>query len=109
MRTNIYKEHIIKLFSKKHLLTIPEIHRAISNADYSTIFRNIEKLLDDKKIKRVIVNNKIIAYESIKESHDHFICNDCGKIEEISMPHNSINGRSVEDITVRGRCNKCIN
>ncbi len=107
MRTNIYKEHILKLLKKKHLLTIAEIHKAIPDADYSTVFRNVEQLLSDKKIKRVMIDNKSMAYESAHESHDHFICNDCGKVEEIHIPHKAIKGRRVDDITVRGSCTNC--
>jgi Fe2+ or Zn2+ uptake regulation protein len=54
-----------------------------------------------------MVDNKSVAYESASESHDHFICNDCGTVETIDIPHNSIKGRKVDDITVRGSCNKC--
>jgi len=107
MRTNIYKTKILDLLQKKHLLTIAEIHKAIPEADYSTIFRNIEQLLSNKQIKKIMIDNKSIAYESVKDSHDHFICNDCGTIEAIHIPHKSIEGRKVDDITVRGSCNKC--
>lgn len=107
MRTNVYKEKIISLLRKKHLLTIAEIHKAIPKADYSTIFRNVEQLLADKKIKKVMIDNKFVAYESAKEGHDHFICNDCGTVESIDIPHNSITGRKIDDITVRGSCDKC--
>ena len=109
MRTNVYKEKILDLLQKKHLLTIAEIHKAIPEADYSTIFRNVEHLLADKEIKKVMIYNKSVAYESAKESHDHFICNDCGTVEPIHIPHKSIEGRKVDDITVRGSCNKCTN
>lgn len=109
MRTNIYKEKIISLLRKKHLLTIAEIHKAIPEADYSTIFRNVEHLLAGKVIKKVMIDNKSIAYESAMDSHDHFICNNCGTVESIHIPHKSIKGRKVDDITVRGSCNKCTN
>jgi len=107
MRTNIYKNQIVNLLKKKHLLTIAQIHKAIPNADYSTVFRNVEQLLKNSVIKRVLVDSKSIAYESASESHDHFICNDCGKIESIQIPHNLIEGRKIDDITVRGSCVDC--
>jgi len=108
MRTNIYKEKILKLLQKRHLLTIAEIHKAIPEADYSTIFRNVESLLVGKKIKKVMIRNKSIAYESAGDNHDHFICNDCGIVESIHISHKSIKGRKVDDITVRGSCGKCL-
>lgn len=107
MRTNIYKEKIIDLLKKTHLLTISQIHDALSEADYSTVFRNVEQLVLDKQIKKVLIDNKSCAYELVSDSHDHFICNGCGKIEAIHMPHNSIKGHRIEDIIVRGSCNKC--
>lgn len=107
MRTNVYKEQILNLLKKKHLLTISEIHKAIPEADYSTIFRNVEQLLNKKEIKKVMIDQKSIAYESSEDSHDHFICNDCGTIESIHIPHKSIKGHKIDDITVRGSCNKC--
>ncbi len=109
MRTSIYKEKILALLKKKHLLTIAEIHKAIPEADYSTVFRNVEQLLSDKQIKRVMIDNKSVTYESAHDSHDHFICNDCGKVEEIHIPHASIKGKKVDDITVRGSCGECNN
>jgi Fur family peroxide stress response transcriptional regulator len=108
MRTNIYKDQIVKLLKKKHLLTIAQIHKAIPNVDYSTVFRNVEQLLKGGAIKQVLVDSKSVAYESSSESHDHFICNDCGKVESIHIPHNSIEGRKIDDITVRGSCTDCI-
>lgn len=108
MRTNKYKEHILKQIKKKHLVTISEIHKAIPDADYSTIFRNVEQLLKDKKIKKIMIDNKSVAYESSNDSHDHFICNDCGVIESIHISRKSIQSRrKIDDVTVRGSCNLC--
>jgi len=108
MRTNIYKDQIVKLLKKKHLLTIAEIHKAIPNADYSTVFRNVEQLLKDSTIKRVLVDSKSVAYESSKESHDHFVCNDCGKIKEVHISRESLpRDAFISDIMVRGTCKNC--
>jgi len=108
MRTNIYKQRIVTLLQKKHLLTISEIHKAIPEADYSTIFRNVEQLLVDGDIKKILIDNKSVAYESAQDSHDHFICNDCGEVEEMHLPiREALKGKSVSDVTIRGTCNDC--
>ncbi len=108
MRTNIYKQKIITLFQKKHLLTISEIHKALPEANYSTVFRNVEQLLKDRQIKKVMIDDKSVAYESSKDSHDHFICNDCGVVESIHVPiDNQFKKKIVTDITVRGTCDNC--
>ena len=109
MMTNIYKKQILELLQKRHLLTISEINNIIPDADYSTVFRNIEQLLKDNEIKKVMINNKLTAYESIKDNHDHFICNGCGGVESISLliSQRDLNNKTVSDITVRGACAKC--
>jgi Fe2+ or Zn2+ uptake regulation protein len=107
MRTNIYQQKISDLLHNKHLMTIAEIHSALPEADYSTVFRNIEQLLEQKQIKKVIIDNKTVAYESCGETHDHFICNDCGVVESIHMPRKLISGYKIEDVTVRGVCGDC--
>lgn len=107
MRNNVYKKQIVNLLNNKHLLSIAEIKEAIPEVDYSTVFRNVEQLLKDKAIKRIILDNKSVAYESALDSHDHFICNDCGKVEEIHIPHNTLKGHRIDDITIRGSCDQC--
>ena len=107
MRTNIYKEKILSLLKKKHLLTIADIHKAIPEADYSTVFRNVEQLLKNKEVKKVMIDNKSVAYELSHGGHDHFICTECGVVESIHVPRTSIKGHTVEDVTVRGSCQDC--
>ncbi len=107
MQKNKYKDIILKLLNKNHLLSIAKINELIPEADYSTIFRNVESLFKEKKIKRIVIDNKSTVYELGSHSHDHFICNDCGKIELIKLPNKIIKNIKIEDVTIRGICNKC--
>lgn len=109
MRVSKYRKEILDLFKKRHLLTIAEINKLVPEADYSTVFRNIEKLLVDKKIKKVVIDNKLVAYESSDDVHDHFICDKCGDIESMHLSiRNNIKDKTVTDIVIRGMCNNCI-
>lgn len=109
MRTNLYKNKIVKLLEDHHLLSIANIHRAVPEADYSTIYRNIKQLLNDKKIKKVLIRNKTIMYELIRgNKHDHFVCDDCGDVAEIEVSRKKIGiSLPITDITVRGLCSDC--
>ncbi len=111
MRKNIYKEKIINLLEKNHLLSINEIHNHFLNADFSTISRNINKLVIEKKIKKVVLDKDNVKYEinNLKNHHDHVICNKCGKVDEIeiSFNKNKVKNFSLIDIIVKGICNKC--
>ena len=87
MRANLYKDKIVKLLRDTHFLSIARIHESVPEADYSTIYRNIKQLLDDKKIKEVLIGNKVIVYELVYgNEHDHFVCDDCGDVAEIEVP-----------------------
>jgi Fe2+ or Zn2+ uptake regulation protein len=107
MKTSQYKKQILELLNQNHLLSISEINALIPEADYSTIFRNMETLLQEGLIKKVLISNKSVAYESTQDIHDHFICNDCGKVESVYISHDLINGRKIDEITVRGSCGDC--
>lgn len=107
MRTNVYKEKILDLLSKRHLMTVAEIGDAIPGADSSTIFRNVKQLLEEGSIKQVLIDGKSTSYECTKDAHDHFICNTCSTVSKIHLNKKELKGLSVSDITVRGICNAC--
>lgn len=111
MRTNKYKDRIVDILKNGHLMAIEDIRSQISEADFSTIYRNIELLLKEQKIKKVVVDNKHTLFElRADHEHDHFICDDCGSIESIELPRlaKSLKGKKVNEITVHGSCNACI-
>jgi len=109
MRKSIYKEKILALLSKEHILTITKIHTVIKKANYSTIFRNIERLLKEKQIRKITNTKKISAYELASHAHDHFICDSCNTIETVVIPRSNISlkGHIMSEISVRGICKEC--
>jgi Fe2+ or Zn2+ uptake regulation protein len=109
MKVNLHKNKILNILKKDHLLTISEIHKKIPEVDYSTVFRNIEQLLEDGQIRKVLVNKKITGYEKLDDNHYHFICNNCGKVEPIreKIMSNRLKDKEVTDIVIRGKCHGC--
>lgn len=114
MRTNIYKEKIVSLLKKEHLLSIGDIHKHIPSADYSTVYRNIEQLVQAGSIKKVILDKDKVLYEinNTGSQHDHFICTDCGSVDELdrsmlNLKSKSFKNCTVTDILFRGICEKC--
>jgi len=109
MRTNVYKEKILNLFQDTHLLGTVDIHKSIPEADYSTIYRNVEHLLEENKIKKVLVDTKTVVYELVHgNEHDHFICDDCGDVEEIEVSRKKLGiSLLITDVTIRGLCSNC--
>lgn len=109
MRKNIYKEKILNLFHQKHTLTMAQIQEELPQANFSTIFRNVEQLLEDQEIKTIVSDGKHSIYEAEHHAHDHFICTDCGEIEATHVPRDFFadKGYFVSDMTIRGICHDC--
>ena len=110
MRTNIYKQKILDVLSKSHLISISDIHKQIPEANHSTIFRNVEGLCDDNLIKKIVLAKGIVMYESVSgHSHDHFVCDDCGKVETLHLSRDfKLTGKAiVKDILLKGTCSDC--
>jgi Fe2+ or Zn2+ uptake regulation protein len=109
MRNSLHKNKILSILKKDHLLTISEIHKKIPEVDYSTVFRNIEQLLEEGAIKKVLINKKITGYEKLDDNHYHFVCNKCGKVEPIreKITNSKFKDKEITDIIVRGNCHSC--
>ncbi len=112
MRTNTYKKKILAHLQKNHLLSISDIHKKIPGVDYSTVYRNIEQLVSEEVIKKVVFDKDKILYEINDEhnAHDHFLCIDCGSVDELDRPVVNLDflkGQRITDIVVKGLCQKC--
>lgn len=112
MRTNIYREKILEVLNKNHLLGISDIQKQITKADYSTIYRNVEQMVSDGVLRKIVLDKNTVLYESIKRGseHDHFLCVDCGNFESVQSPNMSSsfsNRHMIHDVLIRGLCEKC--
>jgi Fe2+ or Zn2+ uptake regulation protein len=111
MRTNVYKKEIVKVLKENHLLSIADIHKQIPGVDYSTVYRNITQLLDDGDVRKIIIDKATVMYEvSGHHNHDHFVCTDCGDIQEVTIPLTELSifkHYHVNDLLVRGLCKDC--
>jgi len=112
MRTNTYKDRVLDVLRKEHLMCISDIHKKVRGANYSTIYRNVEQLLFDGIIRKVVLDKGRVMYELFEEKneHDHFLCTECGMVEAIVAPALSLplpDTYKVSNLLVRGLCKKC--
>lgn len=110
------------LISDKSHPTIKEIYNKVHLLDktigQATVYRNVNKLVNSGKIKKLSINNEIDHYDGDVSNHYHFICTSCNNIVDIfncrlNIPIKEINkkhGILIEesDIILYGKCNKCI-
>jgi Fe2+ or Zn2+ uptake regulation protein len=111
MRSSVYKEKILAVLGKTHLISITDIQKKVPGVDFSTVFRNVEQLCADGLVRKVVISKDSVLYEVIgkTDSHDHFVCNDCGTIESVKAPKIALAGNAVAtDILIRGTCTNCV-
>lgn len=96
---------------------INEIRLHQKQISLATIYRNIQILLQEEKIKKVKLKNQDVL-ETIKEEHGHFVCEKCGRIWDVEVDKkrtlleaskDSIHLYKNCDITFYGMCKNCKN
>lgn len=86
--------------------------KTIPSISLGTVYRNLNNLVDDGKIKRIKMGNNIDRFDRVENPHIHFICLRCHKVidlEQIEQKEKEINGNQVIDyeINYRGICKEC--
>lgn len=107
MRTNRYREPVLNTLKKGHLFTLADLKKKIPEADHSTLFRNLEQLVDEGLVRKITLKRNTVAYELGKE-HGHFVCEGCDEVSELSIPKAGLGrGYTVNDFIARGTCASC--
>lgn len=117
MRNTKQKELILNIVNNSYnhptAETIYNIAReTIPNISLGTVYRNLNKLVEVKKIKKIKMNDKD-CFDNIKEKHNHFICNKCKKIidvkEKVNLNYKIGNNKIVDyEINFIGICEDCL-
>ena len=106
MKTNTYKEKIKQYIAKNHLVSISQISEVITEANFSTIYRNVEQMVIDNELKKIVFDKDNVKYELAEHHHNHFMCDTCGDVDEIELQIK--NKTKIErDAVVHGLCGKC--
>lgn len=117
MKNTKQKELILNIINNNYNhLSADEIYKecqkTIPNISLGTVYRNLNNLVKEQKIKRIKTVDNIDRFDHINE-HSHFICVKCGKIIDIyeklltKMPDLE-NSKIIDySITFNGICEKC--
>jgi len=60
-----------------------ELKKDFNNLSMGTVYRNINILIDQKKIQRLEAGSSFDRFDGNVETHYHFICGDCGAIDDL--------------------------
>ena len=88
-----------------------EVKKEMPSISFSTVYRNLNQLVNQNKIKKISLDSKKYIYDNVKTNHAHFYCIKCGMLEDIDIKNKvkfNINYeiQSIE-LVVKGICNDC--
>ncbi len=121
MRNTKQKELIFKIISSSYNhLTAQEVYtearKEIDNISLGTVYRILNNLADNHQIVRIKTKSGVDHYDrKEQEKHNHFICDNCGKIFDVYNAEYLYDDKELSDfqinnvdITFSGICNECI-
>ncbi len=121
MRNTKQKQLVYEIVNSSYNhLTANEIYdqarQTIANISLGTVYRILNDLADNRKILRITTKSGIDHFDRLdEENHQHFICNDCGKIVDVFHTDFSYRDEELKDyqidnvkITFTGLCDDCL-
>ena len=122
-RNTKQKELILNILNKHRTHpTIQEIHQLAKdtypNIGQATIYRNINKLVEENKVLRLpTIKDEGYHYDINIQKHHHLVCNSCGKIvdlidndyDKMILNIEKINSVKITKslLILEGICDKC--
>lgn len=91
------------------------VRREIPSVSLSTVYRNLEKLTRDGRLRVLRLESGVALYDAVEVIHDHFLCDVCGLVVDVDpegmdataddrLPGHSIRRRTT---TLYGICRDC--
>ncbi|NCD05064.1 MAG: transcriptional repressor [Spirochaetia bacterium] len=110
---------VIDLFNHPTAHEVYEyIHKTHPSVGKATVYRNLNLLVDEGKLKRVFAIDGPDHYDSTTEVHQHLECKICKKVIDVSLSINDDNFIDVEkqtgfsdidrNIIITGICPECL-
>ncbi len=96
-----------------------QLRGEFSNLSMGTVYRNLNILVEQDKVRRIVCGSTFDRYDAKTEQHYHFICQECRLIMDVEMPFDeSLNERINSthrfkavghQIQFFGICEACLN
>jgi Fe2+ or Zn2+ uptake regulation protein len=99
--------------------TVDEIYRAVNRHDprmsRATVYNTLHALVDAGLARHVNLAGDASRFESHVEPHHHFLCNQCGRIEDLEWfepatvaQRCGIVSHAVREVILQGFCESCL-
>lgn len=111
-RIDIILNYINTVRSHPNAQEVFEALRETCPISLPTVYRNLEKLVSMRKIRRISIPNQPERYDNLYTQHDHLVCTVCGRVIDTPLvscrlPQSTEYDVHVCEITLYGRCRQC--
>jgi Fe2+ or Zn2+ uptake regulation protein len=93
------------------------VHRKLPRISLATVYRNLHSLVEEGKIRTLLLGAQVARYDPETREHDHFICERCGRVSDLFLKRTrriDLTGLArdgyvvtTHDLTVYGICQTC--
>lgn len=93
------------------------VHKKLPRISLATVYRNLHSLVEEGKIRTLLLGEQVARFDPETSEHDHFICERCGRVIDLFLPRvRCIDLTSLtkdgyvvttHDLTVHGVCPRC--
>jgi Fur family transcriptional regulator, peroxide stress response regulator len=61
------------------------VRKKLPRISLATVYRNLQRLVEDGKIRTVLLGERVARYDPETSDHDHFICENCGRVQDLFL------------------------
>jgi len=100
------------------IMIFEELRREIPSLSLGNVYRNLNILVEQGLIRELRMGSTYDRFDGIVAPHYHFICDRCGEISDLDLPHDETLNNKVRALTkgqvnyhrleFYGACAKCL-
>jgi Fur family peroxide stress response transcriptional regulator len=85
------------------------VHKKLPRIGLATVYRNLHSLVDEGKIRTLLLDAQGARFDPETSPHDHFVCERCGRVVDLFLSSLAKQGYVVttHTLTVHGVCQVC--
>ena len=62
------------------------VHKKLPRISLATVYRNLHSLVEEGKIRTLLLGEQVARYDPETREHDHFVCERCGRVSDLFLP-----------------------
>jgi Fur family transcriptional regulator, peroxide stress response regulator len=93
------------------------VRKILPHISLGTVYRNLQRLVQDGALQMLFFGDRTARYDPTLEEHDHFICQRCGRVEDVKVEQDRRmdfaalvrEGFTIAaySLAIRGVCHRC--